>query len=136
MRIQGRPYVIMKQWQIKPQCPAEQKKLQDHLSISPLLAQLLVNRGYTDPEKARGFLYGSLKDLPSPFLLKGMDKAVDRLIRAIHQKEKIVVYGDYDVDGACGTSLLLLFFRALGYPVSFYVPHPMKERDSLNPQPF
>ncbi|MBI2339544.1 MAG: single-stranded-DNA-specific exonuclease RecJ [Deltaproteobacteria bacterium] len=122
----------MKEWRIKPVLPAEQKNLEEHLDISPLLARLLINRGYADPDSTRRYLTGSLKDLPNPFLLKGMNEAVDRLIRAIRQKEKIVVYGDYDVDGTCGTSLLLLFFKSLGNPVSFYVPHRMKEGYSLN----
>lgn len=124
----------MKHWEFKPASQKIADLLVNELQISPFLAQLLVNRNVTSLVEAEGFLSHSLKDLPSPFLLKDMDVAVDRIRRAMVAGEKIVVYGDYDVDGTTGTSLLLLFFKAINYPVDFYIPNRMKEGYSLNPK--
>ena len=124
----------MKEWEFKPDQQKTSEIFVKELKISPILAQLLVNRDFSDPVQARSFLFHTLKDLPNPFLLKDMDRAVGRILRAMHEKEKIVVYGDYDVDGTTGTSLLLLFFKAIGYPVDFYIPNRMKEGYSLNPK--
>lgn len=106
--------------------------LAKQLSISKRLARLLVLRNITQVEDARLFLFATLADLPSPFLLADLDKAVQRIIQAITNQEKIVVYGDYDVDGTSSTSLLLLFFQELGCPISFYIPHRLHEGYSLN----
>jgi len=100
--------------------------------VSPLLARLLINRGIEEERDIQHFLYDTLGDLPSPFLLKGCDIAVERIIKAIHQKQKIVIYGDYDVDGTCGTALLISFFREIGFEAAFYIPHRLKEGYSLN----
>ncbi|MDO8518726.1 MAG: single-stranded-DNA-specific exonuclease RecJ [Deltaproteobacteria bacterium] len=124
----------MKLWELKSPSPEIAKKLVDELRISSLLARLLINRELLDPDQAGRFLFHTLKDLPNPFLLKDMDRAVERILRAMKAKEKIVVYGDYDVDGTTGTSLLLLFFREIGYPVHFYIPNRMSEGYSLNLQ--
>lgn len=122
----------MKQWQLISHTPEKLDSLTKQLGISPLIACLLINRGFGDPDKAHQFLSHSLKDLPNPFLLKDMDRAVARLVTALEQKEKIVIYGDYDVDGTSATSLLMLFFRDIGYPVEFYIPHRINEGYSLN----
>jgi single-stranded-DNA-specific exonuclease len=89
---------------------------------SPLLCQLLLNRGITDAAMARTFLSPSLHDLPDPFLLHGMHQAVDRLVTALIQDERIAVYGDYDVDGVTATALLITFFRELGVRVDYHIP--------------
>ncbi len=124
----------MKQWHIRS-CSAEQiDLLSRELKISSLLARLLVLREIKSLEQADLFLNPALKNLPNPFLLKNMDRAVDRLIRAINQNEKITIYGDYDVDGTTATSLLLLFFREIGVMVDFYIPHRLREGYSLNRQ--
>lgn len=112
--------------------PETVDKLATEMGVSPLVARLLINRGVNSAEQAHSFLFDSLKDLPNPFLFKDMNRAVDRIIQAIHTKEGIVIYGDYDVDGTTSTSLLLLFFQDLGFPVRFYIPHRMKEGYSLN----
>ncbi|MBI4411678.1 MAG: single-stranded-DNA-specific exonuclease RecJ, partial [Deltaproteobacteria bacterium] len=124
----------MKEWTFKPLFPDKQKQLEQQLKLSPLMARLLVNRGYDEPDRARTFLFPSLKDIPNPCLMRDMDKAVSRLVSAIAKKEKIIIYGDYDVDGTSGTSLLILFFRALEVPVDFYVPNRLREGYSLNPE--
>lgn len=124
----------MKQWQFKPVDQEKIQELSKQLNISPLVSQLLINRHITDPVQAHAFLFNSLKNLPDPFLLKDIKLAVERIIQAITKKEKIVIYGDYDVDGTTGTSLLLLFFREIGYPVEYYIPHRIQEGYSLNPK--
>lgn len=122
----------MKKWNLKPSCQKEAGLLSQELGISNLTAQLLINRRIQDPLAAKNFLFNSLKDLPNPFLMKDMEKGVERIISAIKKKEKIVIYGDYDVDGTAGTSILILFFKEIGYPVDFYIPHRLKEGYSLN----
>ncbi len=84
--------------------------------------KILSNRGITKPDQIKSFLYPTLSQLYNPFLLKDMDIAVHRIIRAIETKEKILVVGDYDTDGVTATSLLLRFFREIGVPTSYYIP--------------
>ncbi|MBX7148902.1 single-stranded-DNA-specific exonuclease RecJ [bacterium] len=123
---------MTKEWFIKPASDTLIHNLVHNLHISPLLARLFVNRGLTTPDAVDAFLNSNLSHLPNPFLLKDMDKAVLRIVQAIYKKEKIVIYGDYDVDGTVSTSLLWHFFNELGHPVSFYVPHRVREGYSLN----
>ncbi|MCD6319088.1 MAG: single-stranded-DNA-specific exonuclease RecJ, partial [Candidatus Desulfofervidaceae bacterium] len=86
------------------------------------------------PEQAYRFLYPRLMHLYDPFLLKDMDKAVKRIYQAIVNQEKIVVYGDYDVDGLTGTAILYLFLSPLVRNLSYYIPHRLKEGYGLNPE--
>jgi single-stranded-DNA-specific exonuclease len=104
------------------------KTLSQKLGIPDLLSRILVLRGISTKEDAESFLDPKLKNLlPDPFLLKDMDKAVDRLVKAIKNKEKITVFGDYDVDGATSTALLKRFFRDLGLDVGIYIPNRILE---------
>lgn len=98
----------------------------------PLMVQLLYNRGIVESEEVKRFLYPSLKHLQDPFLMKGMDKAVQRIAEAISRKERILIYGDYDVDGVSATTLLLQFLRSSGVSAYFYIPHREKEGYGLN----
>ncbi len=98
----------------------------------PLTAQLLINRGLADSGKASSFLRPDLKDLHDPFLLKDMDRAVDRIVRAMNKREKIAIYGDYDVDGTTSTAMLHLFFKEIGVETLCYIPDRMKEGYGLN----
>ena len=102
------------------------------LAVSPILAQLLINRGITDPSSAHKFIRPFLKDLYDPFLMKDMEKSVNRIIRAIKAKERILIYGDYDVDGITTTALFINFFRDLGIDVDFYIPNRFSEGYGLN----
>src|SRR3989338_6943497 len=97
---------MKKIWTIKDSNPAVQESLSSALKISKVSAQILANRGIDNPEAAREFLNCSLSSCHDPFLLKDMDKAVARIKKAISNGEHILVYGDYDVDGMTGTSLL------------------------------
>lgn len=121
-----------KEWIIQTPSDDLVKNICRELAISELAAKVLVNRGIASVEEASSFLKDSIKNLPSPFLLKDMDVAVDRIMSAMENAEKIYVYGDYDVDGTVGTSLLVLFFREIKSPLHFYIPHRLKEGYSLN----
>ena len=120
---------------LMPEVPQEQAAaLAAELGLHPLSARVLVHRGLRTPEAASAFLSDKLADLPDPFRMKGMVAAVDRLFRAIREKEHITLYGDYDVDGVCSTSLMNLFLRELGARPATYIPHRMDEGYGLNLQ--
>ncbi|MFM2156427.1 MAG: hypothetical protein RL516_1176, partial [Bacteroidota bacterium] len=94
-----------KRWVLLPTGNSETiHKLAGELNIHPILAQLLVQRGVNTYDEAKHFFRPSLSDLHDPFLMKDMDKAVERISNAILNKEKILVYGDYDVDGTTAVS--------------------------------
>ncbi|NIX14327.1 MAG: single-stranded-DNA-specific exonuclease RecJ [Candidatus Dadabacteria bacterium] len=107
-------------------------KLANALEISPITAQLLINRGINTAEEAHQFLNSSLFDLPSPFLMQGMEKAVKRIIQAIENMEIIGIYGDYDVDGVTSTALLYNFLKEVGSRVTYYNPDRFTEGYGVN----
>ncbi|MBN1462210.1 MAG: single-stranded-DNA-specific exonuclease RecJ [Paludibacteraceae bacterium] len=102
-------------------------KLAEDLGISPILAQLLVQRGITTFDDAKNFFRPQLSHLHNPFLMKDMDKAVERLNKALQQKEKILVYGDYDVDGTTAVALVFKFLKQFYSDVDFYLPDRYNE---------
>ena len=104
-----------------------QQKLANELSISPVLAQLLVQRNILTFENARSFFRPDLADLHDPFLMADMQKAVDRLTMAMHKNEKILVYGDYDVDGTTSVSLVYKFLKQFYSNIEFYIPDRYSE---------
>ncbi|MDR1584793.1 MAG: single-stranded-DNA-specific exonuclease RecJ [Prevotellaceae bacterium] len=103
------------------------KKIADELSISPILAELLVQRGITTFEEARSFFRPDLANLHDPFLMKDMDKAVERLTSALQQNEKILIYGDYDVDGTTSVSLVYKFLSRYSSNIFYYIPDRYSE---------
>lgn len=109
-------------WRVAEPDPATVDGLARGLDLHPLLARLLVNRGIGDPEAARRFLQPSLDDLHDPGCLPDVDKAVDRLARAIEKRERIFVHGDYDADGVTSAALAIRALSALGASVIGYVP--------------
>ncbi len=119
-------------WNIPPVDEEMQNRLSRELKIDPLIARLLLNRGIDNAESANHFLYSTLNDLHSPMLMADMDTAVERVIHAIVNKEEVVIYGDYDVDGISSTSMLVSFFQSIGLPVSYYIPNRVKEGYGLN----
>ena len=125
---------MLTQWQVADSNPATQAGLTAELSLSPLLCQVLINRGITDAAAVRTFLSPSLHDLHDPFQLLGMDAAVRRIVAAVQQGEQMTVYGDYDVDGVTATALLMTFFEALGLRVASYIPERQGEGYGLNPE--
>ena len=102
-------------------------RLHRELNIPSIVARLLILRGVTDPETAQRFLHPALNQLHNPFLLADMKTAVDRLRRALEQREKILVYGDYDVDGTMSVIILLAALRGLGGEVEAYIPHRLND---------
>ncbi|MBN2452769.1 MAG: single-stranded-DNA-specific exonuclease RecJ [Candidatus Omnitrophica bacterium] len=123
---------MQKLWLIKDSRPALRDSLASKLNISSVTAQLLVNRGIDNPGSASEFLNASLSSCHDPFLLKGMDKAVSRIRRAIAKKEKILVYGDYDVDGMTSVAITCSALRILGANVDTYIPNRVEEGYGLN----
>ena len=107
-------------------------ELASRLKISPLVAQILVNRGINEPSAAEAFLKPNLKTLHDPQTIPGLTGAAERIAQAIRDNEKIVIYGDYDVDGITATAILWHAIRALGGSADFYVPHRIEEGYGLN----
>ena len=119
-------------WNIAPAQPLLAEKLAQELRLSPLLAQCLLNRGFSEPVTITRFLEPRLKQLADPFLLPNMAVAVERLLRARELGEQIVIFGDYDVDGVTSTSLLREVLSKLGWRVEHYLPHRMDEGYGLS----
>lgn len=127
----------MKGWQQKKWAFAQTDKNEifsfaKELNLSLTTASLLWQRGIFTIEEGRFFLDATEDDLQDPFLLKGMQEAVERIMTAIENKEKIVIYGDYDVDGITATSLLYRFFTKLRAQVDYYIPERQSEGYGLN----
>ena len=122
-----------KHWVIQP--PDDRSaELAKSLKVSPLLAQVLINRGITDMTSASVFLRPKLTDLIDPSEMPGIEPAVQRLKQAITNEEKITLYGDYDVDGITGVAILWQILQLLGANVDYYIPHRVDEGYGLNLQ--
>ena len=121
-----------KRWQFGRPDSGLIQALTEQLHISPVLAQVLANRGIADAGEASHFLHDTLADMADPFLMKGMDAAVQRLEQAITENQRIVIYGDYDVDGITSTSLVYSVLRDLGASPQFYIPERQSEGYGLN----
>ena len=106
--------------------------LADELKVTPVTALLLVNRGIKDKESAEKFLTMSESRMYDPFLLPDMDKAVSRILKAVRNKEKTVIYGDYDVDGVTSVSILYKYLEELGNRPTYHVPSRTKEGYGVN----
>jgi len=118
-----------KRWKILKADAAAADNLRAELKIHPVLCQILVQRGLDSFEKARQFFRPQLTDLHDPWLMKDMDKAVQRILEAFRQKEKILVFGDYDVDGTTAVACMYQFLCKIYHPASidFYIPHRYRE---------
>ena len=112
---------------ITPRQAEESRQLAQALGISPILARLLVERGITTPTAARKFFRPQLPELHDPFLMKDMDVAVERLNRAMGRKERILVYGDYDVDGTTAVALVYKFIQQYYSNIDYYIPDRYEE---------
>lgn len=102
------------------------------LKISPLIARLLVNRGIKEVDEGKTYLQPTYADLHSPFAMADMEKAVERIRKAMKNSEQICVYGDYDADGTTATALLVNTFKHIDYPVKYYIPDRFEEGYGLN----
>ena len=114
---------VERKWIIRDQADKETvSRLAAELGVDPVLAELLVQRGVTTFEESRAFFRPSLDNLHDPFLMKDMDKAVERVDKAISEGEKILIYGDYDVDGTTAVALVHSFFSRFTSKIGYYVP--------------
>ena len=120
-----------RQWVIEP-ADDRCEPLAKSVRISPLLAQVLINRGISDSEEASVFLRPKLTELIDPDLMPGIEPAVQRIKQAITNREKITIYGDYDVDGITGVAILWQVLTMLGADVDYYIPHRIDEGYGLN----
>ena len=119
---------VEKIWKMREGTDVENvRQLSSELGVDPVLAELLVQRGVTTFEQARSFFRPNLDDLHDPFLMTDMDKAVERVHKAVVSSEKILVYGDYDVDGTTAVSLVYSFLRRLTRQIDFYIPERYDE---------
>ncbi|MEK7707295.1 MAG: single-stranded-DNA-specific exonuclease RecJ, partial [Verrucomicrobiota bacterium] len=114
-------------WALAPPQPLLAGQLAAQLKISPLLTQCLLNRGFSEPAAIQNFLQPRLKNLADPFRLPNMHKAVERLLRARENRESLVIFGDYDVDGVTSTTLLLEVLDRLGWQANYYLQNRMDE---------
>jgi single-stranded-DNA-specific exonuclease len=121
-----------KRWVIKKHDRAAVDVFATSLSVKPIIAALLIARGYDTKEKAERFLNPCIEHLHDPLLLKGMREAADRVHRAIENGEKILIWGDYDVDGTTGTVLLRKALKMLGAETGFHVPNRFTEGYGVN----
>jgi len=124
--------IISDRWTVAKSDEDLTERLARELAVTPLLAQLLVNRDIASPEEARGFLKPALSDLAEPGQLPGIPEAAGRIADAVRNGEAIVVYGDYDADGTAAVALLMRGLRLVGADVSYYVPHRLDEGYGLN----
>jgi single-stranded-DNA-specific exonuclease len=116
-----------KRWIVREHDAERAASLARVLNVSPILAALLITRGYADEHAARIFLSPTYDQLHEPYAMLGMKAAVARLKRAIETSERVLIYGDYDVDGTTGTAVLLRALKLLGASVGFHIPHRFTE---------
>ena len=124
-----------KKWELrsdKKQGDPEILAISEALGVSPITALLIYNRGQKTPEEAKSFLAVTPGNYYDPFLMPDMDKAVDRILRAIENKEKTVIYGDYDVDGVTSVSILYTYLKELGLSPEYYIPSRSTEGYGVN----
>ncbi|MBM4069726.1 MAG: single-stranded-DNA-specific exonuclease RecJ [Planctomycetes bacterium] len=121
-----------KVWRLLPYEPAHIDRLSRELQLSPIVAQLLLNRNLSDAPGVKRFLDAPLKGLYEPERLPGAADAANRLFQAVQAKRPICIYGDYDVDGVTGTAILLTLLRMLGATVDYYIPNRLDEGYGLS----
>jgi len=124
--------MIKKTWILKKEDRQLREVFAEKLGISSITAQVLINRNITTMNEAEAFLKCSFELLNNPHLLKGLDRAVPRIREAIAKKERIMIYGDYDVDGICAVVLLVSLLKKLSAKVSHYIPNRLEEGYGLN----
>lgn len=122
-----------KRWILREDVDVESvDKLAESLGVDKIIATLLVERGVTSFKEAKEFFRPSLDQLHDPFLMKDMDKAIERINTAIRKKERIMVYGDYDVDGTSAVALVYSYFRTIHNNIDFYIPERDTEGSGLS----
>ncbi len=119
-------------WVFRPHRRREIQRLTEAMNISPILAQVLANRGRCDPASARKFLQPRLSDIAEPEEIQAVQEAAGRIRKAAEAGEQVLVYGDYDADGTCATALLVRTLRLLGLQPRYYIPHRLNEGYGLH----
>ena len=121
-----------KKWECYELDEEKVKKLSDEYNINDILARILVNKEITNKEEIELFINPTRKDFHDPFLMPDMEITVDRILKAIQEKEKIIIYGDYDADGITSITVLKNFLEERGLEVSYYIPNRLDEGYGLN----
>ena len=119
-------------WLVEPENPDQERDLTRALHISPLLARILIHRGADSAPAAQRFLSARLTDLGEPERIPGMGAAADRVARAVQERERVLIFGDYDVDGLCSIALLSRLLRRFGLSPRHYIPHRIQDGYGLN----
>lgn len=114
-------------WNVKSGITDSAKKLAKEAGITPVVAQVFINRGFSSNDEIKAFLSPLLSKLPDPFLLSDAERAAERIADAIDKKEKICIYGDYDIDGSTAVAILAGFFKELGGSFFYYQPERFGE---------
>lgn len=123
---------MQKKWDVKSVRPMDTDTISQLLGISPIVAQIMIGRGIATIEDGASFLAPTFSAMADPFLLKGMHAAVERLLAARANGERVCVYGDYDVDGISGTALLVSFLRRVGFECIYFIPNRFDEGYGLS----
>ena len=113
-------------WNLKEPEFKDLMHMSQSLGLSEIVARVLLNRGVKTDE-AKQYLEGSLADMPDPMHFKDMQVATDRIVKAVNEKQKIAIFGDYDVDGSCASAILIKFFESIGVTATLYIPDRMAE---------
>ncbi|MCB0760769.1 MAG: single-stranded-DNA-specific exonuclease RecJ [Flavobacteriales bacterium] len=125
----------LKKWRLAPSLDTTQvQALASQLNVDPFVAELLIRRGITTLDDARVFFRPTLQDLHPPLVMADMKKAVKRVVQAIHNREKVLVYGDYDVDGTTSVAMMYSFLKQLDVPCEHYIPHRYHEGYGVSAQ--
>ncbi len=125
-------FIMQKLWKYKPFDKLVVKSIADEFSVPLIIAKIMFIRGVVNRTISRNYFFADSQSLHSPFLMKDMEKAVVRLHQQIQSGESILVFGDYDVDGTSGTSLLYLFMKSLGVDAHYYIPNRETEGYGLS----
>lgn len=123
---------MRKKWEYKDVDEEKVKKIQEKFNVSNLLATVLVNRDITDEKEIEVFLNPTRNDFHDPYLMPDMKIAVERIITAINNQEKVIIYGDYDVDGITSITVLKKFLKTCGLDAGYYIPNRLNEGYGLN----
>ena len=124
--------IMNKRWEVYEENIEEVRRIENEFNIPDLIAKVLVNRNITDDEKIKTYLNPTRNDFHDPFLMPDMEKAVSEILKAIKEKQKVIIYGDYDVDGITSITVLKKFLEENGLPVDYYIPNRLDEGYGLN----
>lgn len=119
--------MVQKRWRLKQADETKVQQLFQELKVHPVLCRILVQRGISTYDEAKAFFRPDTANLHDPFLMKDMDKAVNRILSALDKGEKILVFGDYDVDGTTAVACMYQFLKSLHPHTEFYIPHRYRE---------